>query len=174
MERSQRSGHCCPELCPHYSSTGNEPRTTVLYGNNSASCFFFFFFFFTASLPFTFRCLRKLLNVRVEAAGKNTSERVENRGESTSTGPTLQPVTFSVICTAHIWCTMAEQPPNHFKQNWPRFGYSWRAVVSCAGGISVHFIVLIFFFFLTDMNGKGHEVGSKSESNDLEGPGYGL
>lgn len=83
--------------------------------------------------------------------GKNTSERAENRRESTSTGPTLQPVTFSVMYTAHIWCTMAEQPlpPNHFKQNWPRFGYSCRAAVSCAGWggtVCISLCERVFFF----------------------------
>lgn len=160
MERSQRSGHCCPELCPPYSSNGNEPRTTVLYGNNSASVttrsppFFFF-----CSIPSLYISLpSKLLNVglHVEAAHlkqakKHIRESGENRRESTSTGPTLQPVTFSVMYTAHIWCTMAEQPlpPNHFKQNWPRFGYSCRAAVSCAGWggtVCISLCEPVFFF----------------------------
>lgn len=160
MERSQRSGHCCPELCPPYSSNGNEPRTTVLYGNNSASVTtrsppFFFFLQHPFTLHFAAFEAPQRRPTRgsgsPETGKKHIRESGENRRESTSTGPTLQPVTFSVMYTAHIWCTMAEQPlpPNHFKQNWPRFGYSCRAAVSCAGWggtVCISLCERVFFF----------------------------
>ena len=120
MERSQRSGHCCPELCPHHSFTGNEPRTTVLYGNTSASI--------TTDPPphtHTFCRIPSLYILLFKAPqrmcvsipsetgivphdSQNTSERERERERKT--GPTLQPVTLGVIHTAHIWCTMAERP----------------------------------------------------------------
>lgn len=186
MERSQRSGHCCPELCPPYSSNGNEPRTTVLYGNNSASVttrsppFFFF-----CSIPSLYISLpSKLLNVglHVEAAhlkqAKNTSERAGKTGERAPQRALHFSQSRSALCTQPIFgaqwqssrclrTILSKIGPDSATAVEPRFPVP-------GGGNSVHFIVRACFLFLTDMNGKGHEVGSKSEWNDLEGPGYGL
>lgn len=113
-----------------------------------------------------------------ETGKKHIRESGENRRESTSTGPTLQPVTFSVMYTAHIWCTMAEQPlpPNHFKQNWPRFGYSCRAAVSCAGWggtVCISLCERVFFFWQIWME-KVTRSGAKVNGMTWRGPGYGL
>lgn len=104
-------GHCCPELCPPYSSNGNEPRTTVLYGNNSASVttrsppFFFF-----CSIPSLYISLpSKLFNVglRVEAAhlkqAKNTSERAGKTGERAPQRGLHFSQSRSALCTQPIF-----------------------------------------------------------------------
>lgn len=110
MERSQRSGHCCPELCPPYSSNGNEPRTTVLYGNNSASVTTRSPPFFFCSIPSLYISLpSKLLNVglRVEAAhlkqAKNTSERAGKTGERAPQRGLHFSQSRSALCTQSIF-----------------------------------------------------------------------
>lgn len=110
MERSQRSGHCCPELCPPYSSNGNKPRTTVLYGNNSASVTTRSPPFFFCSIPSLYISLpSKLLNVglRVEAAhlkqAKNTSERAGKTGERAPQRGLHFSQSRSALCTQSIF-----------------------------------------------------------------------
>lgn len=111
MERSQRSGHCCPELCPPYSSNGNEPRTTVLYGNNSASVttrsppFFFFL-----QHPFTLHFAafeapqrRPTRGSGSPETGKNTSERAGKTGERAPQRGLHFSQSRSALCTQPIF-----------------------------------------------------------------------